>query len=120
MPDTRYSGETRAHLSSEQDRGENWQLLRERDSEREAKSKGNTDETIDGRTRNDRAKTRRKGRRSAERSDSTRGRDSDGDKDSGEIVGKTAELTDTISTRQMITKAQFSSEIPQVLCLFCL
>lgn len=38
----------------------------------------------------------------------------------GEIVGTMAEHTDTISTRQTVTKAQFPFEIPQVLCLFCL
>lgn len=38
----------------------------------------------------------------------------------GEIVGKIGELTNIISTRQTVTKAQFTSEIIQLLCLFCL
>lgn len=37
-----------------------------------------------------------------------------------ENCGKTAKLTDTISTRQTVTKTHFTSEIPQLLCLFCL
>lgn len=37
-----------------------------------------------------------------------------------ENCGKTAKLTDTISTRQTVTKTHFTSEIPQWLWLFCL
>lgn len=51
------------------------------------------------------------------RSDRTRRRDGDGDKRrEKEIV----ELRDRISTRRMVTKAQFTCEIAHALCRFCL